>query len=203
MRSNQPQARGRSALSLTRNFKASNADSHTKSAIRGGPRREARTQRFGNKWKRTRSRSDRWHITTERTGNILVTGAWFRAGAAARARSGGGRSGVRAHSVLAASRSRLEWVDRAAPDAAATRVAGRAGSGPAPRHPLGSLQAVARASRTAVLRYGIFHFHPLRNAYEDSTPWQDYFLRPTLYFIPANQPPHHFNDSVGITKKIL
>lgn len=108
MRSNQPQARGRSALSLTRNFKASNADSHTKSAIRGGPRREARTQRFGNKWKRTRSRSDRWHITTERTGNI--TGAWFRAGAAARARSGGGRSGVRAHSVLAASRSRLEWV---------------------------------------------------------------------------------------------
>lgn len=166
-------AHGRSALSLTRNFKASNADSHTKSAIRGGPRREARTQRFGNKWKRTRSRSNRWHITTERTGNILVTGAWFRAGAAARARSGGGRSGVRAHSVLAASRSRLEWVDRAAPDAAATRVAGRAGSGPAPRHPLG-LPAGCSPSHPSVpntlLRYGIFHFHPLRNAYEDNTP---------------------------------
>lgn len=128
MRSNQPQAHDRSALSLTRNFNASNVDSYTKSAIRDISARaeSAYSQRFGNKWNRTRSRSNRWHITTERAGNI--TGAWLRAGAVARAMCVCGRS-VCAHDVLATPGSRLEW--EAAPDAAAS--AGRPCRAP-PRH---------------------------------------------------------------------
>lgn len=130
MRSNQPQAHDRSALSLTRNFNASNVESYTKSAIRdiSARAKSAYSQRFGNKWNRTRSRSNRWHITTERAGNI--TGAWLRARAAARATCVCGRSGDE-HDVLATRVSRREW--EAAPDAAAS--AGRPGRAPPLPHP--------------------------------------------------------------------
>lgn len=96
--------------------------------------RSSYSQRFGNKWNRTRSLSNRWHITTERAGNI--TGAYWRSGEEAREACvcGGRNYGVYTHYVLAAPGSRLEW--EAAPDATASLRAGRARPRPAAPLPL-------------------------------------------------------------------
>lgn len=98
MRSNRLRAHGRSTLSLTRNFNASNVDGFTKSAISS----VTHTQRFGNNWHVTGSRTGGWHITTE-CGNITGAGGCVFVARLACAASS------RAHGVRPDLLSRTEW----------------------------------------------------------------------------------------------